>query len=408
MRKPLIVLLLVVLITSCLKKPEIVLVNNSAQKMSDYPVLLTRSEFEKLVGELPEDKIPVLYDQEGQTIPYQLDDMDQDTVWDEIAFVYSLPAQAEVTMYVSFVDSGEVPSFEPRTNIRFAMKSNLEKELDKSIRLMTTDNKITQNKFQMEGPAWENDKVGFRNYFDERNGMDIFGKTTEKMVLDKVGIKGQNYHELDDWGMDILKVGNSLGAGAIALMVDDSLIRVGPDCKGLFHRIVDGPVRSVFKLTYQDLKFKDQAFNIVHNIILWAGQYGYHAKVEIEGMKDADKFIVGIVNKQSDSLYLNKSEHYVSLLTYDKQAINNDKLGMGLIIPKQYYLEECRAPATGKGIVQTYYAMMYIPIGQPLEYWFYAGWERSNEMFGSREGFMNYLKEQVAIKSADVGILKVK
>ena len=30
--------------------------------------------------------------------------------------------------------------------------------------------------YQMEGPAWENENVGFRLYFDERNAIDIFGK----------------------------------------------------------------------------------------------------------------------------------------------------------------------------------------------------------------------------------------
>ena len=39
----------------------------------------------------------------------------------------------------------------------------------------------------MEGSAWENDLVGFRNYMDQRNGMDIFGKTTPDMVLDQCG-----------------------------------------------------------------------------------------------------------------------------------------------------------------------------------------------------------------------------
>ncbi|MBK7700210.1 MAG: DUF4861 family protein [Saprospiraceae bacterium] len=47
------------------------------------------------------------------------------------------------------------------------------------------------------------------------------------MVLNSVGIH-ENYHEMQDWGMDILKVGNSLGAGAIGLIIGDSLFRIGP------------------------------------------------------------------------------------------------------------------------------------------------------------------------------------
>lgn len=50
----------------------------------------------------------------------------------------------------------------------------------------------------MEGPAGKNDKVGFRNYYDLRNGMDIFGKITDKMVLDTIGLTG-SYHDLSNW-----------------------------------------------------------------------------------------------------------------------------------------------------------------------------------------------------------------
>lgn len=61
------------------------------------------------------------------------------------------------------------------------------------------------------------------------------------MVLAGVGLKGgPTYHELQPWGMDILRVGNSLGAGALALETPEGLYRVGPDGKGTFHKMPDG------------------------------------------------------------------------------------------------------------------------------------------------------------------------
>src|SRR5690606_24347117 len=65
-----------------------------------------------------------------------------------------------------------------------------------------------------EGPGRESDKVAYRFYLDWRNGFDIFGKKIPDMVLQNVGQDGyQSYHEPADWGMDLLKVGKSLGAG---------------------------------------------------------------------------------------------------------------------------------------------------------------------------------------------------
>ena len=57
--------------------------------------------------------------------------------------------------------------------------------------------------YQMEGPAWESDKVAYRFYLDERNRIDIFGKSTPKMVLDIVGkndlLSGDESYENSLW-----------------------------------------------------------------------------------------------------------------------------------------------------------------------------------------------------------------
>jgi hypothetical protein len=43
------------------------------------------------------------------------------------------------------------------------------------------------------------------------------------MLMDSVGTKVEpSYHSLADWGMDILHIGSSLGAGAIAILMKDT------------------------------------------------------------------------------------------------------------------------------------------------------------------------------------------
>jgi len=66
-----------------------------------------------------------------------------------------------------------------KTNIRLANKSIPPREFTYADRLKTSDSPTSQKAFQMEGPGWENDVVGFRNYFDARNGIDIYGTALE-------------------------------------------------------------------------------------------------------------------------------------------------------------------------------------------------------------------------------------
>lgn len=77
-----------------------------------------------------------------------------------------------------------------------------------------------------EGPGWESDKVGYRIYLDGRNALDIFGKRTTPIILQNVG-RGDDYHAMADWGMDILKVGNSLGAGGFGVFENNAVRQIG-------------------------------------------------------------------------------------------------------------------------------------------------------------------------------------
>lgn len=80
---------------------------------------------------------------------------------------------------------------------------------------------------RFEGPGWESDKVGYRLYMDWRNANDIFGKRTNKLVLQHVGLDGfMSYHKMCDWGSDILGVGQSLGIGSIGHWHDTIAERV--------------------------------------------------------------------------------------------------------------------------------------------------------------------------------------
>ena len=99
----------------------------------------------------------------------------------------------------------------------------------KPVKSLKVDEKHTDHSFdiQFEGPGWESDKIGYRLYLDWRNAIDIFGKKTDKMVLQNVGLDGfDSYHEMQDWGVDVLKVGDALGIGTLAFWNGEKAVRV--------------------------------------------------------------------------------------------------------------------------------------------------------------------------------------
>ena len=396
MKTNLLIIALAILFVACNQKKGINLTNLSDIDVFQKSIQLDRSEIELQMGELPEAEIAFLVSENGDKYPVQFDDLNKDGKWEVLFSLIDFKANETKFLTLSFEGTDEIAV---KTNIRFAHINDPSKELTNAKRLKSTDPNETAILYQFEGPGWENDVVAFRNYFDARNGIDIFGKTTGKMILDSCGLKdGPTYHELQNWGMDILKVANSLGAGAIALQTQTGLYRIGPDCNGTFEVIKEGPLRSVLDFDFKSIQLDGNKVKLKHRISIEAGKPYYKSKIWIEGTNEAE-LVTGIVNLHSDTVYSKSNEQISFFYTYDNQAFDGEKLGMGIIIPSQI-LSVQTAPEEGEGVTQTYYVALPI-IEQPVEFYFLAGWEKQNEVYSSIEGFENEMikqSENIAVK----------
>ena len=285
------------------------------------------------------------------------------------------------------------PEMDTLTNIRFAKKKPSLHEVSSLERLPGVDTKLTSPELQMEGPTWENERVAFRNYFDQRNGMDIFGKRVQRMVLDQVGAPGEpSYHDLQEWGQDILKVGNSLGAGAIALQIGDSLYRIAPGSNGTSSILYEGPLQSSVRLEFADWKVSDRVYHVTHDITIQSGTRYYVSSVKVDGLIGDENLVAGIVNMDSDSLYSFSGQSEVAFGTFDDQAHSGEKLGMAIALNKQDLIQSFATPDSGAGITQTYGVSMKIKNAAPVNFRFYACWEYEDKAFSSYEGFANFIQ----------------
>lgn len=391
-------LLAALLAISCSSPPELTLQvhNPMNQDRSDAMILLSRGEIFRWM-DIPEGLLPVLTDPEGSYIPCQADDVDGDGLWDELFALASLEAKEARFITIKFVSPEEYPEFPARTNLHLGDATNNYQELRSAQRLEGVSYHnyagVTEAAFQMEGVAWENDKVGFRNYMDQRNGMDIFGKTTSDMVLEKVGVTGApSYHEPGEWGMDVLKVGTSLGAGGIAYMHRDSLYRVGDSGAGTYEVVFQGPLRSRFRLDYKAWKVGEEELSVSHQIQIVAGRYCYGSLVTYSGTEESMDLVPGIVNMKSDSLHvLELNDQYTALLTHDQQSEDGSILTMALIVPSAYLNSTAKTSDEGDGITQTYYACLDASPDESQLYRFYAFWEKEDPLWNSMEEIESYL-----------------
>jgi len=401
-RTSMILSLLALLAGSCQQSEEVRLIisNPLDDQRNDAIILLTRSAIENWIPVM-DGRVPILADTGGEPIPSQLDDVDGDGSWDELFSLIDMGPMEQVTVVLSLIPPEQFPAFETRTNLRMGANEPGYPELNEAKRLegITYPNHgRTGEVYQMEGPAWENDRVGFRNYLDQRNGMDIFGKLTPLMVLDSVGIATrQSYHEPDAWGMDVLKVGTSLGAGSIGYLYNDSIYRVGDTGSGSYTPVFEGPLRSRFNLTFDPWMAGNRQVSVLQQIEIVAGRHCYQSLVTLMDSGGGFDLVTGIVNMLSDTLYtLDLDPQYTGLLTHDIQSEDTTLLGMALIVPKMDLISVGETRKSGEGVTETYYAVLNAPDREPVPYRFYALWEREDPRWASLDEILAFLEEEAA------------
>ncbi len=262
---------------------------------------------------------------------------------------------------------------------------------------------IAQSKpyiYQYEGPGWESDKVAFRTYFDSRNGRDIFGKTTDRMVTDEIGLD-ESYHELQEWGMDILKVNNSLGAGALAMLKGDSLYRLGDTERAEVKILENGPIMSQLSLDYDSWEVAGNTYDIEDRISIYAGQRWYKSEVSLEKGNGTDTLVTGIVNLHDINAESFEYKGYHVLFSHGVQSYIEDMLGMAVIVPGANHAGFGTAPNEGNGITYTHTAML-LPSNGTYTYYFYAGWEKEEVGFKGKDFFIEQLKVAIDGMTAEI------
>lgn len=395
------------LLLGCNEKHQSIVISNT----NDFDLSFKQLEVYKDQLNVVGSQLPIIKSQNGEFVPSQLIDIDKDGGWDKLIFQISMGANEKEELIIHWVKNNEYPAYDKQTQVYLGYSQSRDGNFVSVDQAKRSKEHVPQESpytYQFEGPGWESNLVAFRSYFDTRNGKDIFGKTTEEMVTQKIGT-GENYHTLQDWGMDVLKVGQSLGSGGLAILKNDSLLRLGETTSAEFIKAEDGPVYSSFKLTYKGWNVLGQEFEIQEKISIQANKRWFRSEVSClsnesnEGDTLGDTLVVGIVNLKDAHVERIDHENMTTLFTHGIQSENKDALGMALLIPEEYFLSVAKAPIVGEGITNS--ELVYLtPQSNAYVYHFYAGWGLENSEFSKVENFRNRLKQEMQEFSAKLSI----
>lgn len=360
-----IILLSVVLFTSCGKGSITITVENPSDfNRSTEMVEISVKDLENKIKPADGESF-IVTNSKGEEVPSQL------TYDGKLIFQSGLAANAKETFTIS---TGETRTYEAKTYGRFIQE-------------------------RKDDFAWENDRVAFRVYGPAlvatdgpSNGIDIWYKRTNNLIVDKwyareLAGKG-SYHEDHGEGLDDYKVGRSLGAGAMAPYVDGRLWLNG---NYKTQEVMDnGPLRSTFIFTYEDLDINGKVVKEARIISIDAGSQFSKVVQEYNGA-EAMEVAAGIVKRPKGDSIISGPDY----LVYAEPTTNKvSGMYLGLVFPdgiKNTIIDSYKVEAkVNGGEYQHVIALADYKANTPITYYTGYGWEKFG--FATVTDFENYAK----------------
>lgn len=237
--------------------------------------------------------------------------------------------------------------------------------------------------FKYEGPGWESELIGYRFYLDWRNSTDIFGKKEYKLVLSEVGkhdtvASNDSYHNMQDWGMDVFKVGTSLGIGTIGMMGKEGVNKVSKTDSVICEIKSEGPLKAEIQTEYYGWLVDDKKYDLIANLSINAGSR--LSKYELS-IKDAKNIVTGLAKFPGTSFVKGTSKgnwQYISL--WGKQSLANDELGIALFYKKNTLIEHTDDKFS--------HIVKLKPVNDKVEYYFCANWVQEPNSIKNEKEFL--------------------
>lgn len=275
---------------------------------------------------------------------------------------------------------------------------------DDAISTLPKENHTTFGRFvpeRVDDFAWENDKVAFRIYGPEAqhlaeegdmggtlsSGVDCWLKKVSYPIIDKWyanNVVTPGYYHIDHGeGYDPYHVGSSLGCGGIGIWENNTLYTSKNFIS--YKVIANGPIRTIFEVTYKTWQTKRQVVNEYKRISIDLGSNLSKFEVELSGNSPINDCAIGItLHDKQGVVFNNPAEGWFSYW----EPMDKSELGTAIVINSKYVNEynDYRVNEPEK----SHLFVFAHPLENKIIYYAGFGWKESGQ-FQNLEEWNQYL-----------------
>lgn len=355
-----------------------------------------------VVIEVDDDVRSALVTLDGKEIPCQLDDLDDDGEFDELAFVTDMAKKEKQTFTVTLSEQGEPRKYENRTYGYLGIRDRSEKNQKHQRITSVTFPKDTNpyNYIFPHGAVMENDMVGFRVYADHRQSLDYYGHRNYKMDIAETAFYTTQEQRDKGYGEDVLYTGSTYGCGALHGW-DGKKSVMFENVRNRTQTVVcEGPVRTILDITnrawqpYEGCKPVD----IRTRYILYYGHRDVEVQVDFSRDVADIPLSTGIVDivegstEFSDKAGL-RGDWGRACAGNNPKVYDTITVGLGIYVPKQYYKADSHFTDGKERLPNQAYVQVVGTKDDDMHYWFTCTCDIETFGFKDKEAWFSYLKE---------------
>ena len=288
-----------------------VLVSNPiSSERKDQPVVISLKPY----GEVRSALVTV----NGQEIPCQLDDLDQDETFDELCFLADFNKKEQKKYTVTLYETGEPRSYPAHVFTEMVLRNTSDKKLTKNnqnnfIESITVrgDAADAYHIQHHHGVDFESELNGIRIYFDARQTLDLYGKYYQRLELKDTQFYTNDEQKAQGYGDDVLWVGQTFGLGAFRGWDGQKPTHIEP-VRSRTQRIISyGPLRTIVELFDRGWQAPTtNAPRIPLNMTIRYTQYAGHRDTDVDVFFNKDvsdyRFSTGVINVKGSEEFSDK------------------------------------------------------------------------------------------------------
>ncbi len=332
-------------------------------------------------------------------LPYQLDDLDDDGIYDELFFLTDMPRKSKQSITVTFSTVGTPAVFPSGVYGSLSIRDRSSKN-PKHLPITSLTVPASSNPYQYvfpHGPLLESEYVGFRIYCDHRQSVDYYGHRQKQVELPETAFYPSKEQKSNGYGDDVLYTGSTYGCGTMHGWDGATSVMFQNVRSRTYTLLASGPLRTIIQTVNKAWRVTESSLpvDVTTRYILCARHRDVKVEVRFSRPVPDLQLSTGVTDIVGSEAITDKSGLRgcwgTACAGNNPKVYDTHTVGLAVCVPREYYRGDAHF-TDGKGQLpnQAYVALLSTSTDR-LHYWFTATCDLETFGFADSKAWSDYL-----------------